>query len=189
MSRKSDAELQDYVIHNTNYQEEAVLAAIWELEKRNQLTDDTNALKIKLEAQDTETLKQEATTKEHTLELYSYNFIVLFGVLFSVFAGSILIGLNLIALKDKPHSRLAVLSGFGYSFLQVYLMDAFKITSSFVGVLSSLVGIYLLYHYFIKPKLKPDTTYPTRNIWQPLLIAILISLPIAYFMMKSMGVS
>jgi len=184
MAEKSDAELQEYVSHHTDYQEEAVLAAIWELEKRHLVSDTIKSLKARLELQTTAS-KQESTAKEEDLALYSYNFIILFGLLFSVFGGSILIGLNLLQLKNKYMARMAVLSGFGFSLLQVYLMGVFKISSPVISVLLSLLGIRLLYFYFLKSALNTNIDYIKKSVWPPLAIGALISLPIAYFLMKS----
>lgn len=187
MLRKTVAELQKYIENKSDYQEDAVLAAIWELEKRNEFKPEMQTLKQELEAQNTEAINQPETVKNESVALYSFNFIILFGVLFSVFAGSILIGLNLGQLKNNPRARLATLSGLSYSFLQVYAIDYFKVTSPFISVFSSLFGIYLLFHYFLKPEIKPEENYIARSSWQPLLIALAIALPIAFFLIKSGG--
>lgn len=187
MLRKTLSELQNYIDNKSDYQEEAVLAAIWELEKRDEFKPDMQALKQELEAPDKDATNQPEAVKNESVALYSLNFIILFGVLFSVFAGSILIGLNLSQLKNKPRARLATFSGLSYSFLQVYLIDYFKITSPFISVFSSLFGIYLLYQYFLKPEIKPDGIYTAKSTWQPLLIALVIALPIAFYIMKSGG--
>ncbi len=185
MMSKSDAELQEYIIYNADYQEEAVLAAIWELEKRGLNSEEITAIKTRLETNEFSGEKAKMKIGDKDIALYSFSFIILFGVLFSVFAGSILISLNLVQLKNKTLSRLAILLGLSYSLLQVYLMNLFKIKSPFISILSSFLGIYLLYNYLIKPALKPNTIYITRSSWQPLLIGFLISMPIAYFLMKS----
>jgi len=187
MSHKSDKELQDYIDKKDDFQEDAVLAAILELEKRGFKNDDLLAIKSEFESRKSENIELSKTIENKPIELYSFYFIILFGILFSVFAGSILIYLNLIQLKNKTRSRMAILAGLSYSFLQVYLIDTFKTTSPFISVFSSLLGIYLLYNYFIKPELKPNDNYITRSNWQPLLIGFLIILPIAYFLMKSVG--
>lgn len=188
MLRKSIAELQKYIDNKSDYQEDAVLAAIWELEKRAALNPKMQALKQELEAQNKQVEAEPIAIKNEAIALYSFNFIFLFGILFSVFAGSILIGLNLVQLKNKPRARLATLSGLSYSFLQVYLIELFKITAPFISIFSSFLGIYLLYYYFLKPELKPEETYQSRSTWQPLLIGMAIALPIAYYLLKAGGV-
>ena len=187
MLKMNESELKTYFNNSSDYQEEAVLAAIWELEKRGFDNPEILNLKTKLEAREIAAPIQSKSVAIEKIELYSFNFIILFGVLFSVFASSILIALNLIQLKNKAKSRLAIFSGLAYSLLQVYLMGAFKISSPIISVLTSLLGCYLLYQYFIKPELNSDTTYQTKSSWQPLLIGFLISLPVAYFLMKSMA--
>jgi len=188
MLRKSVVELQKYIDNKTDYQEDAVLAAIWELENRAPLNPEIQALKQELEAQNKQFEEEPIAIKNETIALYSFNFIFLFGILFSVFAASILIGLNLIQLKNKPRSRMVLFTGLSYSFLQVYLIELFKITSPFVSIFSSLLGVYLLYYYFLKPELNPKETYQSRSTWQPLLIGMAIALPIAYYLMKAGGV-
>ncbi|MCF6212825.1 MAG: hypothetical protein L3J45_02255 [Flavobacteriaceae bacterium] len=187
MIKMSESELKTYFNNNSDYQEEAVLAALCELEKRGFGNPEILSLKAKLEAREIKNPIQTQNTNSKNIELYSFIFIMLFGVLFSVFASSILIGLNLIQLKNKAKSRSVILSGLAYSLLQVYLMGALKIASPIISVLTSLLGVYMLYQYFIKPELNTDTTYQTKSSWQPLLIGFLISLPVAYFVMKSMA--
>ncbi len=189
MHQKSVSELQNYIKNRINYQEDAVIAAIWELENRNEIYPEMQVLKKELEALNNKVNVEPKMVEAKSVALYSFNFIFLFGILFSVFAGSILIGLNLIQLKNKSRARLAIFSGLIYSFIQVYLIEYFKITSPFVSVFTSLLGIYMLNYYFLKPELKPDEIYLPQSTWQPLLIGIAIALPIAYFIMKSGGMA
>lgn len=189
MHQKSVSELQNYIKNRINYQEDAVIAAIWELENRNEIYPEMQVLKKELEALNNKVNVEPKMVEAKSVTLYSFNFIFLFGILFSVFAGSILIGLNLIQLKNKSRARLAIFSGLIYSFIQVYLIEYFKITSPFVSVFTSLLGIYMLNYYFLKPELKPDEIYLPQSTWQPLLIGIAIALPIAYFIMKSGGMA
>lgn len=189
MHRKTVAELQNYIKNRIDYQDEAVIAAIWELENRNEFKPEMQVLKQELEAFSNAVNVEPKMVKTESVALYTFNFIFLFGILFSVFAGSILISLNLVRLKNKLNARLVIFSGLIYSFIQVYLIEYFKITSPFVSVFSSLLGIYILNYYFLKPELKSGEIYQPQSTWQPLLIGIAIALPIAYFIMKSGGMA
>jgi len=186
MGSKSESELLEYYHHHSDYQEAAVLAALWELEKRGLAKPDILNLKSDLETRKVE--KQEPTQKTITtnVALYSSNFILLFGVLFSVFAAGILVSLNFRELKKVKLARIFLLSGLAYSFLQMIVFSQFKTTSPLISVATSLLGVYLLNYYSAK-EMPEDVKSTPRNIWYPIMIAVLISLPVAYILMKSIA--
>jgi hypothetical protein len=110
---------------------------------------------------------------------------MIFGILFSVFAGSILMAMNFVRLDKKKLARLVLLAGLSYSFLQVLIFDYLKVKNTFISVMSSLLGVYLLHFLFWQKNVEDDSIYPKRNAWNPVIIALGITLPIIYFMMKS----
>jgi hypothetical protein len=188
MPNKSDAELHEYINHSTDYQEEAVLAAISELEKRGTASKIISDLKSILSGK----IKAVETSNNNFFEnssqplIYSSNFILIFGVLFSVFGAGILVALNFMQLKKIKKARLFLLTGLGYSLLQILIFSVFKTTSPLVSVASSLLGVYLLNYYSAK-EMPTDLKSTPRNIWYAIMIGILISLPLAFFVIKMNG--
>ena len=189
MPRKSEVELLEYVNHHTDYQEEAVLAAIWELEKRGAvskiISDLKNVLSDKIEV----TEKPNTTTSfenDSTPLIYSSNFILIFGVLFSVFGAGILVALNFMQLKKVKLARLFLFAGLVYLLLQMFVFGIFKTTSPLISVTSTLLGVYMLNFYSAK-EMPKDLKSTSRNIWNPLMIAILVSLPLAFIVFKMSG--
>ncbi len=187
MPAKSEVELLEYVNHYADYQVEAVLAALCELEKRRILTDNASALRAKLSNQNTSEQRQEESLTKDSVALYSPNFIIFFGILFSVLGAGILVALNFMQLKKVKTARMFLFAGLGYSLLQMLVFSTFKTTSPLISVASSLLGVYLLNYYSAK-EMPKDLKSTPRNIWNPVMIAILILLPLAFFVIKTSGV-
>jgi len=190
MPGKSDVELLEYVNHHTDYQEEAVLAAIWELEERGAISkiisDLKNVLSDKIEVAETPNTTT-SFENDRTPLIYSSNFILIFGVLFSVFGAGILIALNFMQLKKVKLARLFLFAGLGYLLFQMFVFGIFiKTTSPLISVASSLLGVYMLNFYSAK-EMPKDLKSTPRNIWNPIVIAILVSLPLAFIVVKMSG--
>ncbi len=186
MKGKTEPELLEYFHHHSDYQEEAVLAALWEIEKRGLATSDILSLKNDFEAREVKKPQATPNIVNESIELYTSNFILFFGVLFSVFAAGILVSLNFRQLKKLKLARIFLLSGLAYSFLQMVIFSQFKTTSPLISVATSLLGVYLLNYYSAK-EMPEDVASTPRNVWYPILIAILITLPVAYIIMKSVA--
>ncbi|MFK5890547.1 MAG: hypothetical protein QM486_07435 [Flavobacteriaceae bacterium] len=189
MPSKSDTELQEYVNQKDDFQEEAVLAAICELEKRGALSTAISTLKEALSRNLKEADEPIGNTvsKNNAIPLiYSNNFILIFGVLFSVFGAGILIAMNFMQLKKVKTARIYLFAGLGYSLFQMFVFSIFKTTSPLISVASSLLGVYMLSFYSNK-EMPEDLKTAPRNIWNPIMIAILISLPLAFIVLKMSG--
>jgi hypothetical protein len=189
MVQKSDKELQEYVNQKDDFQEEAVLAAIYELEKRGALSTAITTLKEALSSNLKVVEKPSGNTasKNNAIPLiYSNNFILIFGVLFSVFGAGILIAMNFMQLKKVKTARVYLFAGLGYSLLQMLVFSIFKTTSPLISVASSLLGVYML-NFYSNKEIPEDTKTAPRNIWNPIMVAILISLPLAYIVLKMGG--
>lgn len=189
MVQKSEKELHNYIDNKKDFQEEAVLAAIWELEKRGSLSVALLALKDALSSnlKAVENPIGNTASKNDSLPLiYSNNFILIFGVLFSVFGAGILIAMNFMQLKKVKTARLFLFAGLGYSLLQMLVFSIFKTTSPLISVASSLLGVYML-NFYSNKEIPEDLKTAPRNIWNPIMVALLISVPLAYMVFKMSG--
>jgi hypothetical protein len=189
MTRTSDSELKNYIENREDFQEVAVLAAILELEKRGIAVE--NSEEIKQEISELEIIEEEnfeaapIHNSSSTPILYSPKFIFIFGALFSVFGGGILMALNFIQLKKIKAAKLVVLASLTYTFLLIYLFDILEVKNAIISLMSSLFGIYLLEQLIWKKEFPTEINYEKRAIWKPILIGIAIALPMAYFLIAS----
>ena len=187
MVKMTKSELMNYIDNHADFQEEAVLSAILELEKRGFAKDSVSNLKKELTLKTKSTTKQEpATVKGSDLPiLYTSKYIMIFGVLVSVFGAGILMALNFVQINKKRVARDVVIASLLYSFLQSYIFDYLNIHFSLLSLPVNLLGVYLLEIYFWKKQVPADIKYNKRNIWNPILIVLLISLPLVYVMFKT----
>jgi len=190
MILKSIDELKNYLNNREDFQEDAVFAAILELEKRGIPIDESE--KIKEELSDIKTIEptienDDSSFQENTLsetpELYSTKFIYIFGALFSVFGGGILMALNFMTLKNKKAARLTILASIGYSIIMTFLIDALGIPNLLISLGTSLLGVYLLHYFIWNRETPPSLDYKEKDIWKPIVIGLLVALPLAYLMM------
>lgn len=189
MQSKSIDELKNYIEAPEHFQDDAVLAAIIELESRNVDIEGIQKIKEKLTASITiETIEEIGSSQpqddfnKDSLELYSTTFILIFGV-FTLLGGSILMALNFIQLRNTKAARFVVVASLIYSLATGLALQSFGITNTFVSVAISVLGIYLLYDLVYKKHFPQDIkNFKPRNIWIPILISLLISLPLIYLL-------
>lgn len=188
MVLKTDDELKNYIENQDHFQEDAVLAALIELEKRGIEVEESKKIKETIAKLKTveETVEIESdsmfqqTTSNNTPELYSTKYILIFG-LFTLLGGSILMALNFMQLNNKRAARLVIIASLAYSFLSAVILQSFGVTNMFISLAISILGIYLLYDLVYKKEFPQDIqNFKPRNIWIPILICLAISIPMLY---------
>ena len=210
MSKMSDSELKNYTDNKDHFQEYAVLSAVLELEKRGVVVENSDQIKQDAKAIETiETAKIDTpleTSNTHSKEtpsLYSTQSIFIFGALFSVFGGSVLMVLNLFQLNKKNSGWYVIIGTFIYSFSLSYIYTFLNITdkvsltnlASFsdlftafiISLVSNLLGIYLLYYFIWKKEVPEDLNYKKKAIWKPVIIILAINLIAAIMLIASGG--
>ena len=206
MSKMSDSELKKYVDNKDEFQDYAVLSALLELEKRGIPVE--NSALIKQEIEEVEVAQKEeigetieATNFSETPALYSTQSIFIFGALFSVFGGGVLMLLNLFQLNKKNSGWHVIIGSIIYSISLSYtytflnISDKVSITNLvsiddifialLISVISNLLGVYLLYHFIWKKEVPSDLNYKKKAIWKPILIILAINLAAAILLMAS----
>lgn len=196
MVNMTSKELQNYVNDKSLYEDEAVLAAIWELEKRNIVDGDSRSIELQIEQKQNEAKTRiEKVKKESNITddpnapiLYNSKSVLIFGAVFSVFAGSILMALNFARLGNKKIAWLVVFSGLVYSTIQIFVMDQIGTRNSGLAFLAGLFGMLILESVFWKKRVPSDLKFRKRSIWGALTIAFIVSLPFTYAIIVSEGV-
>jgi len=208
MSKMSDSELKKYVDNKDEFQDYAVLTALLELEKRGIHVE--NGAQIKQEIAEVKVAEKEeigepieTTTYTDTPALYSTQSIFIFGALFSVFGGGVLMVLNLFQLNKKNSGWYVIIGSIIYSISISYVYTLLNIsdkvsitnlvsiddvfTALFISVISNLLGVYLLYHFIWKKEVPSDLNYKKKAIWKPVLIILAINMAAAFLLMASGG--
>ncbi|TGE05487.1 hypothetical protein [Hymenobacter fodinae] len=191
MSRKTDAELLLYLRNRAEYREEAVLAALTEAQQRQLPVEEFNpaALRAELEpiaaqqqaaeAQRLAASQQQRAAAELPEEtgpaLYSPLTITLFSVLFSLFAGAILLILNFRALGRKGATTRLVLFLIGYLILFAILLKALPQVAPFLMQFGSLPPI-MAYNLWFWPRYIGAQQYQRRGWFAPFIICMAVSM-------------
>jgi len=192
MSTKSVDELKNYIETPEYFQEDAVLAAILELEKRNIEVDGVQKIKEEITALKTIESVEEIEDANYTgsatavvPELYSTKFILIFGV-FTLLGGSILMALNFMQLRNPKAARFVVVASLIYSLTTGLLIQSLSISNPFISLSIGILGIYLLYDLVYKKQFPQDIkNFTPRNIWIPIAICLLISFPLVYLLIAT----
>ncbi|WP_282038778.1 hypothetical protein [Saccharicrinis aurantiacus] len=194
MTTKSEAELYEYINNENRYQEGAIVAAIWELEKRGVRNEALVMLESKLDGvlsqkkanSIIDTIAEDAQAVNLPApELYSPFFMRIFGVLFSVFGGSILMAINFSRLGKKDIARNVVLAGLAYSLLQGVVLNFFGPSATILSVPASLGGVYLMEHWFWNKHVPSSQVFVKRSFLPPVLFAITIAMLLVYLMIEN----
>ncbi|SNC77220.1 hypothetical protein SAMN06265337_3802 [Hymenobacter gelipurpurascens] len=209
MSRKTDAELRDYVDNRYQYREEAVLAALDELARRGMPEPGVSTITEELRVSQQETNRREAAAREAEAEreksrraargemlpeaakeagpaLYSPGTIALFSVLpmSMMIGGGILLGLNLFRLR-RIKALLLLLA-----FMVVYLLVFSNIVAWVVmqAGLPPLLGFFLfnvpamlVYIRWFWPRYITPGHYRSRSIFLPMVLSFLIAWALQYY--------
>lgn len=198
MSRKKLPELLLYVRNRAEYREDAVLAALDELDRRGQPQPEAANIRAELlplvkqqQAQQThkaEIVRPAATDGIPVLStaegpaLYSPGTIVLFSMLFSFLAGGILMVLNMFRLKESGKAIRLVLFIVGFLLASTYglqwLMTSYGLQMRFFSVAVNLIAVlaYLLYFW---PRYVGPRPYVSRQ-WLPAMLICLVIMLVLY---------
>lgn len=192
MTKMSDSELKKYVDNKDEYQDYAVISAVLELEKRGIHVENSEQIKQNIEEvkgtkieEIGEPIETDTATFSKTPLLYSTQFIFIFGALFSVFGGGILMAMNLFQLKKVKAAKLVVVASLGYTILLIVLFDFLGITNAIISLTTSILGVFLLEQFIWKKEVSSEINFEKRDVWKPVAIGLLIALPMAYFMIAS----
>ncbi len=192
MISKSNDELKNYIENQDHFQEDAVLAAILELEKRGckiegskKIKQEIAALKSKEEDTLNDSPKFHSNNYNEVPELYSKKFIYIFGVLFSVFGGGVLMALNFLTLNNKKAARLTILASIIYAVSSVLLFDQIGVTNPIISITSSILGVYLLDQYIWKKENPEAIKHKEKSTLKPIIIGLLIAIPLTYLIIIS----
>lgn len=184
MLSKSDSELQKIVNSENEYSKDAVNAAKWEIERREELL--VEQVKEKLE-QASE--KKPIPEKNVSIpRIYSEMVLMIFGALFSVFASGILVALNLMEIGRKMQAMFAILFGLAFIVIQGMVLRLFNASVSvFLTIPLSLLGVFLMQKLIWEKEYPKGLPFKNRSPWLPFLIGVVVSVAMAIFIYYKLG--
>lgn len=195
MKKKEINELEDYVLQNEHYQDDAVIAAIWELGQRGISSPRIELLKETLSARiipsPSVPLPSAAIQRKPYLaegigpKLFDPNAVLVFGALFSVLGGAVLMALNLKQLGKTKSMALVVGLALVFSIVQSTVLSYIQVTHPLITTLISLIGMALLHQFVWKKQVANPLAYQTRSMWIPVLIAVALGLLVFYALQKT----
>ncbi|GAB2795341.1 hypothetical protein HNQ93_002991 [Hymenobacter luteus] len=215
MSRKTVAELRDYVDNRYQYREEAVLAALEELDRRGTPEPAAATIMQELQISQQETARRESVARAQEEEreqarrrirgeevpaevadetgpvLYSPSTITVFSVLFSMVAGGVLLALNLRTLRRFGLSWLVLLLALGYwvgaQYSMKWILENYGTQYFWLGSVFNILAI-VLYNLFVWPRFIGLQPYRSRPWGGALLVCALIMMVFAILYLR-FGVS
>jgi len=185
MGLKSDSELKNIIENKSKYTNEALQAVIWELEKRELISEE----EIKLEENTIEPSKEIKTFNSdesafdefEKVVLYSKKTIQGFTIFFSTIFGAVLLMSNLKTM-NKPKERTQVLV-FGILYTVFIYAVLYYLTRGFLtSLILNLIGYGILSEFFWNKYLGKDISYKKKEITKPLLISLGITLILVFLM-------
>lgn len=183
MMDKSDEELKAIVGSENEYSREAVMAAQWEIERRERVVLEVVEERIKEEQEAISKTKSEAPPK-----VYSELFLIIFGVLFSVVGSGILIAMNLLQINRRQQAVFAVLFSFSFIIIQGVLLVSTGAIAPFISIPTSMLGVILIQRMIWEKEYPKGLPIVKRSPWLPLAIGIVLTALLMYLFYTAYGV-
>lgn len=209
MSRKTLADLHQYVSGRAQYREDAVLAALDELARRGQPHPDDPHLRPALETEVHQQAAQAAAVQQQAAEataateaseaealgpaLYSPSTITLFSVVFSMLAGGALLALNFRALRRTGATVRLILFVIAYLIVGALLLNWAVQRYGLNPWLSAFFDLpaIVVYIFWFWPRYVGATPYQSRSWLLPFIICAVIKIGLtlwaARFLTKMLG--
>lgn len=183
MMDKSDEELKAIVGSENEYSREAVMAAQWEIERRERVVLEVVEERIKEEQEAIGKTKSEVPPK-----VYSELFLIIFGVLFSVVGSGILIAMNLLQINRRQQAVFAVLFSFSFIIIQGVLLVSTGVIAPFISIPTSMLGVILIQRMIWEKEYPKGLPIVKRSPWLPLAIGIVLTALLMYLFYTAYGV-
>lgn len=190
IKRLPEEKLREYILNPENYHDDAILAAIWELEKRRPIKSDEKALEKEISSKisTTDNIKiQESEsnpsyTQQQLPNLYSIRSIQVFSVLFSVFAGGILMAINFNRTANKVEVYKVIGFSLSYSILATLFFTVIGAQSPLFSIAFNLLGAFLIDELFWKRVLGREFKFNKQQVWTALIVGLIIISPLVYYL-------
>ena len=183
MSSKSNQELENIIENKSSYTNDAILAVIWELEKRNLITENEIILEKEITViESSKETKQTDKNNENSSAfdefekptLYSKRAIQGFTIFFSTIFGAVLLMYNLKVINNSKVRIQVLVFGICYTIGSVLLTEVLP-KIYFINLIFNLIGYLILSEFFWNKTLGKDINFEKKSITKPLVISLLIT--------------
>ncbi len=197
LRKLSEAELEKYFIPGNRFTPEAVETAFEILAERGRLFSESEEISIremilsKKKEEESRTNGEKEFWKDHITEdpsaikLYSRNTILIIALIFGTIPGSILLFLNLITVRKYTAAILTILIGFGFFFLQSYILSIGTNNSVFntkynleIGILALGAVLLLVISVISMPK---KLAYQPKSLILPTILSLFTIIMYIFF--------
>ena len=203
MIQKSDLELQEIVKDKDSYIDEARLAAIWELEKRNVkvestdtiITDSSEDLEIATgvtsenepiaDAIDNNEAKEPQMRSKKPVFLYSKKAIYGFSIFFSTIFGAVIMMYNLKVVNQSKARINVLIFAVLYMVLSVMLIEALQ-GSTITALILNTTGAFIINEYYWNKYIGKSFVYEPKGLIQAISIAVLVVVVIFVLLILTM---
>lgn len=191
MVKKSDKELEDYLINIMAFSREIVEAAITELKNRERAftEDELSALETKIQERENtigkntitvrDSLEKNIVEDESALALYTRKTIDWTTLIFGIVVGSILMALNFKSVEKKKGILSVLIFGAVYFLIEIIILSLIPdMTYSFVNIVRlglNGLGAYIMHTLIWDKFIGKDFKYRKKPIWFPILFGIVIN--------------
>lgn len=188
LQHKTDYELLMMVNEQYRYNKDLLTDLLVELDRRGLHNDRISELKQKIDDYRQKHFSKVKEKKEEESEsapkLFTENSLFLFSFIFSTFFASIVMAFNLREVRKQQAILPLVSFGFLYTATVASISQHLDVMGVVAGVLLNGVGAYIILQFFWKPYIG-QKKYEKRPLYIPLLIGILLTLPVLYFMSQA----
>lgn len=181
MSTKTTSELEEILHNKSQYQEDAILAVTWELEKRGSSEYNELAQEILVQRTQREEINKKVsnyTDDPNAPQLYPKWSIWIISVLFTPLIGAIMMAMNLKRTEQKK--QVPIVLAFSIIFVAIvimtvnYMTTKFNSSTNWANILN-FIGAAVLSEYFWKKHIGTEFKFRKRSPLIPFLISISIT--------------
>ncbi|WP_339609934.1 hypothetical protein [uncultured Roseivirga sp.] len=181
MAIKSTEELETILKNKSDYQEDAILAAIWELENRGAETSQKIGKEIITQiAEKTEQKKKKSnyTSDPSAPKLYPWWSIGVISALFTPLIGGVMMAMNFKQTNNKKQIPIVLAFSVLFTVMVVFLVNYLRVkydsTTNLTYILN-LISAAILSEYFWKKGIGNDFVYRKRSPLIPFIISFAIT--------------
>ncbi|MGE5394765.1 MAG: hypothetical protein ACM3P1_08470 [Candidatus Saccharibacteria bacterium] len=129
--------------------------------------------------------EEQTDTMDNDLKIYSKRAIIGFTLFFSTIFGAVLLMQNLKDIGKKKEANLLLLLSILYTVITIVIVNIPERPNTFLTYLCNFVGAMILTEFVYK-KYFPEEAFEKKEIWKPLIISLLITIPFVLAMISTL---
>lgn len=129
---------------------------------------------------------EQMDTMDSDLKIYSKRAIIGFTLFFSTIFGAVLMMQNLKDIGRKKEANLLLLLSILYTVITIVIVNIPERPNTFLTYLCNFVGAMILIEFIYKKYFPVEEAFEKKEIWKPLIISLLITIPFALAMISTL---